>query len=216
MIAFFMVQNSLAQEYTYYYDIEKLQQENMQYLETINEIISDYPAFSYDYTYENGELSNVTVKGVDSDLDRKRLEVVIFDLKSNRNKMKADKNRVGVFYSPETPALPENGEENLREQIQRNLTYPEAPENWGVEGTVLVSFVVDENGEIPFITANANIETTQEFLVEDLKKEAIDAVKKTSGDWIPAKVEGEEVASLEVIPISFDFRKNPFIPALIR
>ncbi len=169
MIVSSMAQTSFAQEYTYYYEIEKLQQENMEYLETINEIISDYPAFSYDYTYEEGKLKNVTVKGVESDLDRKRLEVVIFDLKSNRNMMKTDQNRVGVFYSPESPAIPKNGEEKLREQIQNNLSYPEAPENWGVEGTVLVSFVVDENGEIPFISANTNIETTQEFLIKDLR-----------------------------------------------
>jgi hypothetical protein len=43
----------------------------------------------------------------------------------------------------------------------------------------------------------------------------IDALKTTSGKWEPAEVEGVDVSSLMVVPVTFDFRKHPFIPVLL-
>jgi TonB family protein len=188
----------------------------MDYMVQINEIVKNYPAFSYSYKMEDGKVQDVQVTGVDNDIDRKKLEVVLFDLKSNRNKMKSTANRVGVFYSVDDEAEFEGGEEALRTQIVSNLKYPESAKNWGMEGTIFVKFVVNENGEIPFATTSSNIETSVERYLEDLEEQAIKAIKATSGEWEPAEVENVEVASLSVLPITFDFEKNPTLPALIR
>lgn len=196
-------------------ELEDLEDRNLDYLKQIHKIVKDYPAFSYTYTIEDGEIQDVEVTGVDNSVDRKRLEVTIFDLKSNKNMMKARQNRIGVFYSvDEEPEY--TGEMELDRKIQSNLKYPEKAQNWGVEGTIFVKFVVDENGEIPFANTSSNIETSMESYLEDLERQAVEAVKATSGNWEPAKVNGVDVASLAVVPVTFDFEKNPSIRALIR
>lgn len=197
-------------------DLERMQDRNMNYLFQINEIVKDYPAFSYSYKMNDGKLQDVTVTGVEHDIDRKKLEVILFDLKSNRNQMKTTANRIGVFYSVDEEADFEGGREALQETILSNLKYPETAKNWGMEGTIFVKFVVDENGNIPFATTTSNIETSMERYLTDMEEQAIKAIKATSGEWEPAEVENVEVASLSVLPITFDFEKNPTLPALIR
>lgn len=197
-------------------DMEKIQDENMDYMKKINEIIKDYPAFSYSYKFDNGKVKDVVVTGVDNDIDRKKLEVYLFDLKSNKNMIKNQANRVGVFYSVDKEAHYKDGRDALERQIRSNLKYPEDAKNWGVEGTIYVKFVVDEDGKISYATTDSNIETSMETYLKELERQAVSAVKSTSGDWEPAKVEGVDVASLAVVPVTFDFEKNPTLPALIR
>lgn len=197
-------------------ELEQMQDKNMDYLFQINEIVKDYPAFSYSYKMKDGNVEDVVVTGVDNEIDRKKLEVVLFDLKSNRNKMKSTANRIGVFYSVDEEASFDGGEEALRTEVLSNLKYPETAKNWGMEGTIFVKFVVDENGDIPFATTSSNIETSMEVYLKDMEEQAISAIKATSGEWEPAEVENVEVASLSVLPITFDFEKNPTLPALIR
>jgi len=55
-----------------------------------------------------------------------------------------------------------------------------------------------------------------DFYLEDLEEQAIRAIKATKGKWKPAEVDNVEVASLSVLPITFDFQTNPTLPALIR
>lgn len=198
-----------------YSELEKLQDKNMDYMMQIYRITEDYPAFTYKYNYENGKVKKVTVTGVEDEIDRKRLEVILFDLQSNRNKIKHKRNRIGVFYSVDKNAQPKMDEDEFIDEIRSNLSYPEDAKKWGAEGTVFVKFVVDKNGEIPFITASENIETSQEHLVKALKKEAISAVKKTSGQWEPGEIDGVPVASLAVVPVKFNVKTDPSIRAPI-
>ncbi len=196
-------------------EIENMQNENMDYLKKIYKIINKYPAFSYTYTLEDGKVKDVNVTGVENHLDKKRIEVVLFDLKSNKNELKSKANRIGVFYSVDKEAAYKQGKEALQDDLYENLKYPEDAKDWGVEGTIFVKFVVDENGKIPFATTAEDIETTMDFYVDDLKKQAISAIKATSGNWEPGKVNGVNVPSLAVLPVTFDFKKNPTIPALL-
>ncbi len=196
-------------------ELEEMEDQNTDYLKQIHKIAKEYPEFSYKYTIEDGEIQDVVVTGVDNTIDRKRMEVAIFDLKSNKNMMKAKQNRIGVFYSVDKE--PEYaGESELGREILDNLKYPDDAKNWGVEGTVFVKFVVDENGEIPFATTASNIETSREDYLEDLERQAVEAIKATSGNWEPGKVDGVDVSSLAVVPVTFDFEKHPSLPALIR
>ena len=197
-------------------ELEKLEDENMDYMKQISKIIKDYPNFAYTYDIEDGKVVNVNVTGVEKDIDRKKLEVQLFNLKSNKNMIKNKANRVGVFYSVDEPAEYEGGRDDLQREIQSNLKYPEDAKDWGVEGTVFVKFVVDENGRIPYATTSSNIETSMEMYLKDLEEQAVKAVKATEGDWEPGKVEGVEVSSMAVVPVTFDFEKNPSIRALIR
>ena len=197
-------------------EMEKVQEENMEYMKQIHKIAEDYPAFSYTYTLEDGEVKDVTVTGVEHDIDRKRLEVLLFDLKSNKNMLKNKANSVGVFYSVDKEATYKGGRDELQDKITNNLKYPEDAKDWGVEGTIYVKFVVDADGEIPYATTSTNIETSVERYLNELEKQAVEAVKATSGQWEPAKVNNVEVSSLAVVPVTFDFEKHPSLPALIR
>lgn len=197
-------------------EIESILDENMEYQKTIQKIVKEYPGFSYEYKMEDGEITSVTVTGVENERDKKKLEVVILDLKSNMNEIKNKANRMGVFYSVDEDAEFKMGEDALQSQILKSLEYPESAKNWGVEGTIYLKFVVDENGKIPFATASEDIDTEFEFYVEDLEDQAISALKQTSGEWEPGAVAGEKVPTLVLLPVTFDFQKDPSIPALIR
>ncbi len=194
-------------------EMEEMQDQDMDYMKQIHEIVKDYPAFSYSYTFDDGKVADVTVTGIDNNYDRKKLEVVLFDLKSNKNMLKNQPNRVGVFYSVDEPA---EFKGDLNEALFANLKYPSEAKDWGVEGTIYVKFVVEDDGRIRFASTASNIETSVDIYLEDLQNQAVSAIKATSGNWSPAKVEGVEVSSLNVIPITFDFEKNPTLPALIR
>ena len=109
--------------------MEMLQDQNMDYMKQIHKIIKDYPTFSYTYTMDDGKLKDFIVMGVENVIDRKRLEVVLFDLKSNKNMLKDKANRVGVFYSVDQPAE-YKGE--LSETILNNLKYPKDAKKLGI------------------------------------------------------------------------------------
>ena len=196
--------------------LERLENEHMDYLKKIYRITKKYPFFSYTYKMEDGKVKSVEVTGVDNELDRKRLEVILVDLKSNKNMLKSKENRIGVFYSVDKGAEYVQGKDALQKELHDNLKYPEGAKDWGVEGTIFVKFVVDENGKIPFATASEDIETRLDNFVTDLENQAVSAVKATSGGWKPGKVNGINVPSLAIIPITFEFEKSPFLPAIIR
>ena len=216
MIFSLIVSTASAQDDMNASQVEEVQKQNMEYLDQIHEIIKDYPAFAYTYDMKNGEVQDVTVTGVKRTIDKKRLEVLLFDLKSNKNMIRNKANQIGVFYSVDEAPEYKDGRDKLQEDLLGNLTYPEDVKDWGLEGTVFVKFVVDENGEIPFATTATNIEPTVDVYLEELRQQAVEAIKATSGNWEPGKIDGEEVSSLAVVPVTFDFRKNPTLPALIR
>lgn len=191
---------------------DNMKDQHMDYVQQINRIIEAYPAFSYHYTMENGKVKDVVINGIDNDIDRERLEVVLFNLNSKRNRIEedTDANRVGVFYDFDKPARYEDGQEALTKELQSHLEYPEGAENWGVEGTIYVKVIVDDKGNIPFATTTTDIDASVTSYVDDLRAQAVEAVEETSGDWEPATVNGVDVASLAVIPVTFELDESLF------
>ncbi len=192
-------------------DMQNMKDQHMDYYEQIGDIIEAYPAFTYKYRLEDGKVSDVVVTGVDNDIDRKRLEVVLFDLNSKHNMINAKSDRIGVFYDVDDYAHYTKGEKALENELLSHLRYPEGAKDWGVEGTIYVKVIVDDEGRIPFATTSTNIESSVDRYVEDLREQAVKAVKETSGNWEPAEVEGVEVASLAVIPVTFELNENPYL-----
>jgi TonB family protein len=81
--------------------------------------------------------------------------------------------------------------------LQSNVEYPKVAVNAGIEGTVLVSVLLSENGSVLKI----NIEKSTSYV---LNKAAIDAVKKTS--FSPAIYNERAVKSWLTIPIVFKLK----------
>ena len=92
------------------------------------------------------------------------------------------------------PSFP-GGISGLRTYLNQNIRYPaEAQEN-GVQGRVVVSFVVEKNGQINDVTVMRHVDPS-------LDKEAIRVVRNMPR-WTPGKQEGEPVRVRYNVPVSF-------------
>ena len=119
------------------------------------------------------------------------------------------------------PQFP-GGQKALLEFLGKNIKYPELAAQYGVEGQVIMAFVVEKDGSISGIKAvNCKIQhfNTTKFSQEtenrqkELKeqfallfaKEGARILRKTP-KWIPGKHKGESVRTKYVIPITFRIR----------
>lgn len=94
----------------------------------------------------------------------------------------------------EIPEFP-GGEDALRKYLIENTKYPKNARKNKISGTVNVLFVIDENGEIGDVLVSNSVDPT-------LDKEAIRVVKNMP-NWIPGKIRGKPVKSVQ--PLWFDF-----------
>lgn len=100
-----------------------------------------------------------------------------------------------IFYVvEEEPSFP-GGFDALYELILKNTVYPPAAKNAGIEGTVMVEFVVEPNGKLSHVTAIRKVAPT-------LDEEAVRVVKSLPA-WNPGKQRGKAVRSIFRIPINF-------------
>lgn len=81
--------------------------------------------------------------------------------------------------------------------IRQNMQYPEKAVEEQVSGTVLVSCTIESDGSV----TNPHVFLGSEPLLND---EAIRLVALTSGKWIPATRNGENIADVKVVPVTFD------------
>ena len=114
----------------------------------------------------------------------------------------------GIIAIPEKPAddpdkfLPveieaqyPGGESSWTRFLIKTLSnYPAEAIEKGIQGTVVVKFIVDSEGNISEVEAASG--------PEELRETAIKAIKK-SGKWIPAQQNGRYVKSYKMQPITF-------------
>lgn len=93
----------------------------------------------------------------------------------------------------------EGGMEKLMGFLGDNLTYPEECKAEGVEGTVFVSFIVDEQGKVIVSRIKRGVH-------EAMDNEALRVVKMMP-DWIPGEHENKKVKVEYNLPIRF--KMNP-------
>ncbi|HEY6899865.1 MAG TPA: TonB family protein, partial [Puia sp.] len=80
--------------------------------------------------------------------------------------------------------------------LNKNMRYPDDALNNEIQGTVVVQFIVDKEGNVSDVTAISGPETG------GLREEAIRVIKK-SGTWIPAIQNGRKVKSYKKQPVIF-------------
>nr|WP_256471433.1 energy transducer TonB [Solitalea agri] len=103
----------------------------------------------------------------------------------------AEKNHTVFHKRPEFPG----GTNTLLNFLSRNLKYPSVSRRLGIEGKVLVQFVVNPNGQI----INARI---KQGLTTDLDTEALRVVNSLPS-WEPGIHDGEKVNFNYLLPIVF-------------
>ena len=96
-----------------------------------------------------------------------------------------------VEKEPEFPG----GEEALYEYIGNNIVYPRQAREAGIEGVVVVEFVVEPSGKLSNVVARRKVAPA-------LDEEAVRVVK-TLPAWSPGKQRGKAVRTLFRLPINF-------------
>ena len=99
------------------------------------------------------------------------------------------------FDLVDTPPSPVGGLEAWQRHLSDNLTYPTSARMKGIQGTVLVSFIVNTDGTIE------GIELVQ-GIGGGCDEEAIRTIK-ISPNWTPGMIKGKAVRTRMKIPISF-------------
>ena len=99
------------------------------------------------------------------------------------------------FDVMDTPPSPVGGFEAWSRHLSENLTYPTSARMKGIQGTVLVSFIVNTDGTIE------GIELVQ-GIGGGCDEEAIRTIK-ISPNWTPGMIKGKAIRTRMKIPISF-------------
>lgn len=90
----------------------------------------------------------------------------------------------------------EIGDKELIRYLGKNIKYPIPAIERGIQGTVVLRFVVDKDGSIKDITILRSLDP-------HCDKEAIRIIKSTSNNWIPGEQNGNKVAVYFTLPIKF-------------
>ena len=108
--------------------------------------------------------------------------------------MKMD--NTGVYNNVEyIPSFP-GGNKGLQKYFDNNLKYPEDATNDGVDGTVKISFIVDENGSL------TSPQIMGDKLGYGLDEEALRVVKQMP-TWNPGKLNGKNVKTRYTLPVKY-------------
>jgi periplasmic protein TonB len=108
----------------------------------------------------------------------------------------------GVYNQAEvSPTFP-GGQDALSNYINNNITYPQTAIDNGVNGTIHVSFVVDEKGKVvnPQVIDNKNLN-------DGLNEETLKMFNNMPL-WEPGLVKGRKVKTRMELPISFQLENE--------
>ena len=93
------------------------------------------------------------------------------------------------------PEFPDGGQSGLMDYLKKNIQYPEAAKKAGVQGRVILQFVVDKDGSIDNVSVLRGVNP-------DLDKEAIRVVSNMP-NWKPGMQKGKPVRVKYTVPIAF-------------
>ena len=94
------------------------------------------------------------------------------------------------------PPLFIGGDVLLREQFSTHFDYPKEAAKNGIEGTVLVSFIIDETGK----AENYRIVKGIGYGCDE---EAVFSLKKANNNWIPALLDNKPVSVEYIMPVKY-------------
>jgi len=107
----------------------------------------------------------------------------------------------GTFTKVEIESNYPGGIPAWQRYLNKNLHYPDEAQNNSIEGTVVVQFIVDKEGNVSDVAAVSGPEQG------GLREEAVRVIKR-SGKWIPAVQNGRQVKSYKKQPVGFKLGDN--------
>jgi protein TonB len=102
----------------------------------------------------------------------------------------------GIFLVTEIDASYPGGVPAWARFLSKNLRYPDEAQAAGIQGPVLVQFIVDKEGNV------SDVQAVSGPTEGGLRDEAIRVIKK-SGKWVPAIQNGRNVKSYKRQPVIF-------------
>lgn len=143
------------------------------------------------------------------DLNKTKTAIGSFDVKGNDEAGGEVLKAKEVIAQPEPPKEEETkvfdvvevmpsfpgGQSALFEYLSKNIKYPVVAEENGVQGRVIVTFVVERNGSITDVQVAKSVDPS-------LDKEAVRVVKSMP-HWIPGKQNGSAVRVKFTVPVTF-------------
>ena len=143
------------------------------------------------------------------DLNKTKTAIGSFDVKGNDEAGGEVLKAKEVIAQPEPPKEEETkvfdvvevmpsfpgGQGALFEWLSKNIKYPVVAEENGVQGRVIVTFVVERNGSITDVQVVKSVDPS-------LDKEAVRVVKSMP-HWIPGKQNGSAVRVKFTVPVTF-------------
>ena len=105
-----------------------------------------------------------------------------------------------IFTAVEQPPTFPGGEAAMMKWLSNNLRYPDAAQQNGISGRVIVSFVVEKDGSISQASVAKGVD-------KDLDAEAIRVVKKMP-KWQPGKNNGQAVRTKFTLPVVFKLQNQ--------
>ena len=112
------------------------------------------------------------------------------------NTLKMEKDKDGIYSRAEKMPEYPGGENALSAFVEKNISYPQEAIDQDTEGTVHVSFVVDEKGKV------MNPVVTGKSAGHGLDEEAVKIVKQMPV-WKPGMVKGKAVKTHLSLPVTF-------------
>jgi TonB family protein len=101
-------------------------------------------------------------------------------------------------FAEQMPAF-QGGEEEMFRFLGKNVRYPKQAKEAGIEGIVVLSFVVEKDGSV------SNIKTVKS-LSPEIDKEALRVIKMTDNKWDPGLQDGEPVRVEYTLPMRFTMK----------
>ncbi len=112
------------------------------------------------------------------------------------NNLKVEKDKLGVYSRAEKMPEYPGGEKALSAFVENNISYPQDALDQDAEGTVNVSFVIDEKGKVVNAVAGGAAAG------HGLEQEAVKIVEQMPA-WKPGMVKGKPVKTRLTLPVTF-------------
>jgi len=99
-----------------------------------------------------------------------------------------------VSFAEKAPLFP-GGQKAMMEYLMKNIKYPAICQEMGIQGRVVVGFVVNKDGSIQNVTVLSSVN-------EKLDAEAIRVVSSMPA-WTPGEMQGQKVRTKFQLPVTF-------------
>jgi len=136
--------------------------------------------------------ATISIKDIVGSSDEHAVDIA--DLEDNKKAIE-EKPLVGVEQMPEFPG----GEAELMKFLSENVHYPTSASEMGIEGRVILRFVVSKTGEVSQVEVMRGLDPACD-------KEAVRVVKMMP-KWIPGRQNGRNVPVYFTLPIKYQLNK---------